>query len=118
LVDVQVLKVFFFKVFSEGSADACRGVRARRSRFGCRPVRTPAVPSSLLGLSANRAEAFLLPDRGPAVVKLPLTVAGKTQGKPHGAGQSQMAGILFQTCRADLQGDIFSRREDDHRDVD
>jgi hypothetical protein len=28
-----------------------------------------------------------------------------------------MAGVLFRTCRAGLQGNIFSRREVDYRDV-
>src|SRR4030095_13114593 len=61
--------------------------------------------------------AFLLLDRGPAVVKLPFIAARKPR-KIHGAGQSQMAGVLFRTCRAGLQGNILSRRKADYRDVD
>src|SRR5438445_12182664 len=55
---------FFLRVSSEGSADTCRGVGVRRSRFGCGPpsLRRPIVEVSIRG---SGSPAFLLLDRGP-----------------------------------------------------
>src|ERR1044072_9046365 len=67
-----------------------------------------------VSIRASGWPAFLLLDRGLAVVKLPFIAARKI----HGGGQSQMAGVLFRTYRAGLQGNILSRREDDYWNVD
>jgi len=65
-----------------------------------------------------RPVAFLLLDRGPAVVKLRLAAARKTREKPMAEVRAKWLAFYSEHVEPVLQGNIFSRREVDHRDVD